>query len=130
MIRDEKLLLNGKWKELTQEYYALSSDGTTVAAKTKGDKTIAKSDKSIVYTFVTFRSMKAMAILERAYNYSFWRRTGIKCCGCCPCLKKKYQKIKLREFYGNWPYPETRTSLPDNVLWENMGVSDCSRRLR
>lgn len=90
MIREEKLLLNGKYKELTQEYYALSGDANSVAAKSKGDITVAKPDRSIVYTFVTFRSMKTMDILKRAYNYSFWRRTGIKCCGCCPCLKKKY----------------------------------------
>jgi hypothetical protein len=49
------------------------------------------------------------------------------------CLSEEYRDetkaIKLREFNGVWPVIKT-PELPENIQWENMGVSKLERRVR
>ena len=47
--------------------------------------------------------------------------------GCCKRLK--YQNSTLK-FLGNFPLRVQKTGAPENILWENLEISSCSRCLR
>ena len=80
---------------------------------------------SLKYTYVTMRSMKGKEYLEKTYKYGIVTRFFHKLfCGCCD------KRLKKRYIYGNWPDPEFDPDLPDNINWENMGISLIGRLVR
>ena len=95
--------------------------------KEKEDEGYNANRQSVLKAFVVFRSSKAKELILEAYRYGACYRRTIKLCSCC--CKKRYNRIKLRELNGNWPYPKT-PQLPDNIQWQNFGVPNWSIRFR
>ena len=71
--------------------------------------------RDILFAYVTFRSMDGLALMKTAFEgYPLVRRIWVKTFSCC--LKRQYQKIKLREFDGKFQQPVV-ANLPDNIQW-------------
>ena len=78
------------------------------------DSDFNPNKKSVIYVFITFRSMDGVAMIEEAYNYSRCDRFWIFACQCF--CTNKYSRMKRRYIGGNWTSPEPAI-LPDNILW-------------
>jgi len=76
--------------------------------------------QSIVYTFITFRSMDGVEMIEEAYRYSYCERFWLHACQCI--CREKHARLKSRYIGGRWPAPEPAI-LPENILWQNMAYS-------
>ena len=70
--------------------------------------------RSIIYAFVTLKSMEHVKYLEQAYAYSWVKRFWIRLC-CC-CLKRENAMLDFRLIDKEWPDPKVAT-LPDNLNW-------------
>jgi len=73
----------------------------------------------VVYAFVTLKSMDDVRLLKAAYQYSAFDRL-VACCCCC-FMSQKARLISKAKFKGRWLNVKTAI-LPDNVIWQNMGV--------
>ena len=56
------------------------------------------------------------------------KRCCTMCCGGCCCPEQK-AALKKKYFFKKWPEVQ-RADDPDNIKWENLGVSSFSRRIR
>lgn len=70
--------------------------------------------RSIIYAFVTLKSMEHVKYLEHAYAYSWSKRFWIRLC-CC-CFRRENELLDSRLINGKWPEPKSAT-LPDNLIW-------------
>lgn len=93
----------------------------------KAMKNYDRFAKSIVYAFVTLRSMEYTSTLKQAYNYKLINRIWIRLC-CC-CMRRENNMLDMRLIGGNWPSP-SRAILPDNLMWKNMYISKMNRCVR
>jgi len=73
----------------------------------------------VVYAFVTLKSMDDVRLLKAAYQYSTFDRLMAACC-CC-CFSQRARLISKGKFQGRWLNVKTAI-LPDNIIWQNMGV--------
>jgi len=64
--------------------------------------------------------MDGVSLIEQAHDYSYTDRFWASICGKC-CTRKR-ARIDSVKFDGKWPYLTTAI-LPDNIIWQNMGVS-------
>lgn len=85
--------------------------------------------RTMIYAFVTFRSMEGVEIFQRSYDTfnSKYKRALYTACGCC-CPAGRYH-LKSLYIDGRWPSPKNAI-LPDNIFWENLGVGPFSRCIR
>lgn len=89
-----------KYDELKTEFYEASGKSGN---KPKGLARVAALKKqSVVYVFVTFRSMEGLEAINEAYEYYTLRR---RCCytACQCCFREQYRKLKMRYIGNKWP---------------------------
>ena len=92
-----------------------------------------KSNKSpdtctIKYAYVTFRSMHDKNQVLKAYNISSRYRFVVNNLCCC-CMREQQEMLRQRMFYDRW-IKVKKASEPDEIQWENLGVSKLSRCCR
>ena len=123
---------NQKLKDCRTKYIAMQGGNISQSKSKVMPNASTKDDfdpkgQNVVYTFVTFRSMDAVAMMERAYDWSASYRCCIKAFSCC-CTEQN-RRLKMREVDGRWPKPQ-EAELPDNILWQNMGYSRFNQLIR
>lgn len=83
----------------------------------------------MVSAFVVFRSMESVKLVKDAYKgYSLLYRAFVKLFK--SCFEKRHAQIKARAFLGKWPKIKQAVELPENIHWENMGISSVNRSFR
>ena len=94
-----------------------------------GDK--IKGTAECKYAYITFRNMDAMYYVLESYEKHDGcckRNCIMYCCGCLCCPKDK-EELKKKHLFKQWPAVEVADE-PDNIKWENLGISAKSRRIR
>lgn len=87
----------------------------------------SESDQSIRFAYVTFKNIEHAEYAMRALNMRAGNRCCLRWCGCiCP---QAAQKMKDRMFYNEWLDCEVAGE-PDEIIWENLSVSDASKPFR
>lgn len=83
--------------------------------------------KTIVYAFVSFRSMDGVKLFNAAYKEDTGFCSKVKhYCSVITCRKEKHDG---RLIGGVWPHPREPVR-PDNIYWRHISVSDNSRKAR
>lgn len=86
-----------------------------------------QSTRTIKYAYIVFRQTKAKEKAMSLYSVSMADRFLTNLCGCC--CSKRMEKYLKRYFEGEW-LEVSAAGLPDQILWQNIGVSSFSRRIR
>lgn len=91
--------------------------------------TKSKGEHSIRFAYITFRNIKHAEDALRALNvrssYRFWMTYAA-----CDCLCPKARKsLRDKMFFNRWLDCNPACE-PDEVIWENLGVSDAIKPLR
>ena len=87
-----------------------------------------KDTHSIKYAYVTFRNEDDKALALRAFRVNNTNHFCITKCCCC-LYEKRIQRINEKSFEDKLLFVSS-TCDPDEIKWENLGVSQNSRMCR
>lgn len=91
--------------------------------------TKSESHQSIRFAYVSFKNLEHAEYVMRALNMKRGYRFCVTNCFSECCCPKAVGRLKDRLFYDQWLECDGATE-PDQIIWENLGVSDATKPLR
>jgi len=88
-----------------------------------------QGDPEVKFAYITFRNMDTVDLILDSYDDDgCCNRCCVMSFGSCFCENEK-AALSKKHFFKTWP-EVIRADEPDNIKWENLGVTKFSRRIR